>query len=268
MPGSSNPLAKMALSEGQITPIQSRPHPSFAETVLPGFKTALKARRAVRAFDDAPVPEEIMRDCLRDAVLAPSASNLQSYTLHWVRDAVLKQQMPQYCLDQPAVKSAAEIVVVVARTDLWRAHLDDLTAIMTKDGTVPLPDPMAEYYETTVPMLMTTDRFGFHNLKRRIMFWLRGLTGPTVSEPVCRVDHRVYGAVQAAMAAQTLMLSVAAHGYESCPIGGIDKPGIAHLLGLPSGAEVTMVIAVGRGRPEGVIGPRIRLPYDALVKEM
>ncbi len=115
---------------------------------------------------------------------------------------------------------------------------------------------------------MRTDPFGLNNFVRRILFWYKHLSEPTVNGPIRKADHRVYGNVQAALAAQTLMLSLAAHGYESCPLGGIDKKAIRNLLKLPSAAEVTMVIGAGTGRPEGLFSPRVRLPYDELIKEV
>lgn len=33
-------------------------------------------------------------------------------------------------------------------------------------------------------------------------------------------------------------------------------------------AEVSLVIATGRGRPEGLYGPRVRLPEGDLIKEV
>lgn len=268
MASSTNPLKEMTRLPGKAAPEQDRPEPSFATEVLPGFKKALSARRAIRAFDGAPMPEDVVRDCLRDAILAPSASNLQSYEIYWIRNATKKARMPALCLDQPAVETAGEVFVVVGRADLWRPHLQKLLAIMTRDGTNPLEGPADEYYSKIVPMVNRTDPFGFNNFLRRVIFFFKRLRGPFVSEPVCRADHRVGGQVQASLSAQTLMLSIAAHGYESCPLSGVDKPAIARLLGLPSTAEVAMVIAAGKGLPEGLLGARVRLPFSDLVKEV
>lgn len=111
-------------------------------------------------------------------------------------------------------------------------------------------------------------RLGLNNLKRRFMFWYKSRSEPTVNGPVKRADHRVYGHIQASLAAENLMLSLAAHGYESCPMGGIDRRGIRKLLGIPSTAEVTMVIGVGTGTPQGLFSARVRLPFSDLVKEV
>ena len=70
------------------------------------------------------------------------------------------------------------------------------------------------------------------------------------------------------LAAQTLMLSLSDHDYESCPMGGIDSYRIRKILDLPIRAEVSMVIAAGYGKPEGLYGPRVQLPERDLIKEI
>ena len=268
MPGTPNPLSEMGNLENIVVTRDERPNPSFETTVLPGFKKAVQGRRAIRKFDGEPIPEQVMRDCFRDAILAPSASNLQCYEIYWVREEQKKTHLSRLCLDQPGATSAGELIVIVSRVDLWQSHLKKMSNIMTDNGRKPFQGPVRDYYEKIVPMLMKTDRFGFHNLKRRLMFWLKGKSEPTVHEPVTRADHRIYGHIQASLAAENLMLSLAAHGYESCPMSGVDKRGIRSLLGLPSKAEVTMVICAGKGAPEGLFSPRARLPFGELVKEV
>lgn len=268
MPSTPNPLSEMGNLESVVVSTDERPNASFATSALPGFKKAVQGRRAIRVFDGAPIPEEVVRDCLRDAILAPSASNLQSYELYWVRDDAKKKELARLCLDQPGAATAGDLFVVVSRVDLWRAHLDKMMAIMTDDGRRPLARPVKDYYERIVPMVMKTDRWGFNNLMRRIVFWYKGRSEPTPRDPVSRADHRIHGHVQASLAAENLMLSLAAHGYESCPMSGVDKLGIGKLLGLPSSAEVSLVVCAGTGKPEGLLSPRARLPFDDLVKEV
>jgi nitroreductase len=185
-----------------------------------------------------------------------------------VRVEAKKKELARLCLDQPGATTAGDLFVVVSRVDLWRSHLDKMMSIMTDNGRKPLEGPIKDYYETIVPMVMRTDRLGFHNLMRRIVFWYKSRSEPTVNEPIRRADHRIYGHIQASLAAENLMLSLAAHGYESCPVGGIDKRGIGTLLNIPSSGEVTMVIGAGTGKPEGLFSARLRLPYDDLVREV
>jgi nitroreductase len=268
MPNTPNPLLEMTEAMSHDDHQGERPGESFVETALPGFKQALNARRAMREYDGKPIPEDVMRDCLRDATLAPSSSNLQTYELYWVRDPEKKKKVAKACLSQPAATTAGELIAVVARGDLWKTNLEKLIDIMTQGGTKPLPGPINDYYNRIVPLMMRDDAIGFNNFIRRIIYWFKGRNEPSVRTPVNRGDHRVYAHTQSSLAAQTLMLSLSAHGYESCPIGGMDKLRIQRILSLTAQAEVSMVIAAGRGKPEGLYGPRVRLSEQDLIKEV
>lgn len=268
MTTTSNPLTEMTAEIGFDSSGEVRPNESFQETALPGFKQALTARRSIRVFDGDPVPEAVMRDCLRDAILAPSSSNLQPYELYWVRDLEKRAAVAAACLGQPAAMTAGDLVVVVARGDLWDVNRHKLLDAMTKHGTKPLTDALDDYYNRLVPWLRKTDALGLRNLMRRVLLAYKGRSEPMVRGPVSRGDHRVWAHTQSSLAAQTLMLSLSAHGYESCPIGGFDSVRIRRALDLPRPAEVTMVISAGRGKPEGLYGRRLRLPDGDLIKEV
>lgn len=268
MTTTSNPLTEMTETIAFDSSGEARPTESFQDTALPGFKQALTARRSMRVFDGEPMPEAVMRDCLRDAILAPSASNLQPYELYWVRDPDKKAQVAAACLGQPAAMTAGDLVVVVARGDLWDVNRRQVVDAMTKHGTKPLSGALDDYYNRLTPWLLKTDALGFRNLMRRVLLAYKGRNEPMVRGPVNRGDHRVWAHTQSSLAAQTLMLSLSAHGYESCPIGGLDSLRIRRVLELPKQAEVTMVIAAGRGKPEGLYGRRLRLPDGDLIKEV
>jgi nitroreductase len=70
-----------------------------------------------------------------------------------------------------------------------------------------------------------------------------------------------------ALAAQTFMLSIAAEGFDSCPLEGFDELRVKKTLGLPRGAEICMIVAVGKGTNEGVYGPRFRVPNEEVIFE-
>ncbi len=68
-----------------------------------------------------------------------------------------------------------------------------------------------------------------------------------------------------ALAAQNFMLAIGAQGYDTCPMEGFDPILARKALGLPKGAELNMIVAVGKGTPEGIHGERKRLPYNDTV---
>ena len=80
-----------------------------------------------------------------------------------------------------------------------------------------------------------------------------------------KADQRVMVHKSCALAAQTFMLSVTAEGYDTCPMEGFDRNRVHKFLNLPSGAEINMIVAVGKGMKEGIYGQRIRLPYEDVV---
>ena len=61
------------------------------------------------------------------------------------------------------------------------------------------------------------------------------------------------------------MLSMAAEGYDTCPMEGFDSERAKKLLNLPSAAEITMIVSVGKRSPKGIIGQRVRLKPEEVI---
>ncbi len=232
---------------------------------LIGFKQTLESRRSIRIFDNKPIPDETIHEILNEALLAPTSSNLQTFELYHVKNQTKKDLLAKACMGQPAATTAGDLVVVVARPDLWKRNRDLLIAEMTRGGK-DLPKSVSQYYHKLIPFLMTKDPFGILNVVRRVVMTIAGLSRPMVRSPMSDADFRVFGATQAALVAQTLMLSAKAHGYDSCPMGGFDEKRVKKILELPHTAEVSMVIALGVGKPEGLYGPRYRIPEEYLIR--
>ncbi|NRA65924.1 MAG: nitroreductase family protein [Pseudobacteriovorax sp.] len=242
------------------------PNQSFAKTNGPAFSKVVEARRSIRVYDGKRIPESTVKLCLKEATLAPSSSNLQPYQVYWLKSDEIKKAGAYACLKQPAATTAGELFAIVMRGDLWKQNLNKLVDIMTESGKTELSPSVKSYYRSLIPKIMSNDPLGIQNMMRRIGFTLAGLKGPIVRTPVNRGDHRVWGHVQAALVAENLMLSLTAHGYDTCPMGGFDEARIKKLLKLPAKAEVTMMISAGNRKPEGLYGPRYRLDSDDLIK--
>jgi nitroreductase len=80
-----------------------------------------------------------------------------------------------------------------------------------------------------------------------------------------KADQRVMVHKSCALAAQTFMLSIAAEGYDTCPMEGFDAVRVKKALNLPAGAEINMIISVGKGTEAGIWGERFRLPFNEVV---
>lgn len=57
------------------------------------FLNQLRRRRSVRHFSDAPVPREVLRNCVAAAASAPSGANKQPWTFVIVTDPTLKSRV-------------------------------------------------------------------------------------------------------------------------------------------------------------------------------
>jgi nitroreductase len=83
-----------------------------------------------------------------------------------------------------------------------------------------------------------------------------------------KVDSRVVSNKTMGIAAQTFMLSMKDQGYDTCPMEGFDVVWVRKILDLPRKADVCMIVACGKGLPEGITNKRLRMPYDEVVFEV
>ena len=122
------------------------------------------------------------------------------------------------------------------------------------------------YYGKVVPFVYSMGVLGILGLVKRAVYFFRGLFAPTIREPVSKSHLRAWAVKTAALAAQTIMLSFRAYGYDSCPMEGYDSKMIRRILSLPRDAVVVMVIAAGKRARGGIWGPRIRFDPSRFIK--
>lgn len=234
------------------------------------FQNVVESRRSVRLFDGTAVPEAVVNHCLDLALLAPNSSNLQPWEFYWVRTAEKREKLVQACLSQAAAKTAAELIVCVARTKTWKRACADMVAQlkMHEAKGTKIPKAATNYYNKLVPLAYTQGPLGIIGWVKRLAFFLIGLRQPMMREPVSRHDMRIWATKSTALACENLMLGFRAHGFDSCPMEGIDSTRVKRLLKLPGDAIVLMVLGIGKRRPEGVTLPQIRGNRSWFVKEV
>jgi nitroreductase len=258
----------MSLKDGTIIPDSPTNNAYFEPAVQCSwdeFQKVITSRRSVRVFDQTPVPEAVIQQSIDMALIAPTSSNLQQSEFYWVRSPAKKKELISYCLSQPAAATASELVVVIARTDTWKRNCQRVLSELRRLGA---PSSVISYYEQLVPLAYSAGPLGLMNFFKRIYFLVKGLTGVTPREPKSFGDLRVWSHKSTALAAENFMLSIRAQGFDTCPMEGHDSLRVRRLLGLPSGAEVNMVIGVGARSPTGVYGPRLRLDRELFVFEV
>ena len=232
------------------------------------FDEIIQKRRSNRKYDpNVIVPDDVIKRSLERSILSPNSSNMQCWEFYWIQSAEEKAKYGALCLGQSAAKTAQHLVVFVTRRDLWKSHAkwnyDRLKEKITGE-----PDKRQkrglDYYSKLMPLAYRSDFFGFFTLIRRTISFFGGLTKPFFQMGGLP-DQRVTVHKSCALAAQTFMLSIAAEGFDTCPMEGIDQKRVKKNLNLPRGAEINMIISVGKGLPEGIWGERMRLPYEEVV---
>ncbi len=86
------------------------------------MKNVLLKHRSIRRFRPAPIPEEVLRECLEAAVRASTCGNMQLYSLIVTRDRTLRERLAPCHFNQPMVTQAPCVVTACAdvhRFSMW-----------------------------------------------------------------------------------------------------------------------------------------------------
>lgn len=228
---------------------------------------AIHFRRSVRVYSDEPLDDAIVKQCLVNASIAPTSSNLQLWEFHHITDKSILQKMAKACMGQNAATTANQLVVIVTRKDTWRkkakaniAHFDKVFKQPEMQKEMRRKKMVTNYYGKIIPTLYG-DFLGILGALKYMIFQFVGLFRPVYRQTRWS-DLRVVAHKSAALAAQNFMISMAAVGYDTCPMEGSDTLRIKKILNLPRGAEINMVISCGIRKPEGVYGERFRVPFE------
>ena len=243
--------------------------------MLKTVSEAIEYRRSVRKYLDVELDEEKVKNCIRNATLAPNSSNMQLWEFYHVTDNKTLKKLSKACFDQNAAKTAVNMVVFVARRDKWRERakynldfLEDMFDKQEKEGkdVERRRKVSRRYYKKLMPTIYT-DFLGIIGYYKKILSFFIGLFRPIYRE-VLFSDSRVITHKSVALAAENFMLSMAEIGYDTCPMEGSDTTRVKKILKLPSKAEITMIIGCGIRAENGVYTERFRVPFDDVYKKV
>lgn len=234
------------------------------------FGEIVENRRSIRKFDTAAsFDHDAVKRSIERAILSANSSNMQLWEFYRVKSDAAKEDLVPLCLGQNAAKTANELVVFVARPDLWK----DRQKKLVKHFNTIMPDKedrkakmTYQYYEEWIPALYNVSSPKIHDLKMKALI-LKNSGKPFMKDIFTR-DVSIITHKSVALAAQTFMLSIKAEGYDSCPMEGMDSELLKKYLKLPKTAEISMVVGVGKGLPEGVYGERFRIPNEDVIFEL
>jgi nitroreductase len=225
------------------------------------FRKLVEERRAIRRFKEESVPDQVIRECLEAAVLAPSSCNLQPWSFQVIRNPDLLRQLQPVCLGQSAAK-APLIIAVLARPDTWKAACTDVLEFWP-EATV--PKAIERFYGKTAPFQYNQGWLGWRGFLKRLLVRVSGLKRAVMRAPNSIAEMRLWAVKSTALAAQNLMLAFQSHGYGTCPMEGFDEKRLRKLLPIPDKAIPIMLLAVGIPGERAVYNPRLRFPIEASV---
>lgn len=236
---------------------------------MKNLREILEFRRAVRDFDTAkPIDPEVVKGCLKEAQLTPTSSNMQLWEAYHITDPEMLKRLAKTCLSQSSAKTAPQMVVFVARQDLYRSRAKALFEFEKENVKRNSPPEKHEkrikqwdgYCNKYLPIVYARF-FGLLGILRKTIALGIGLFRPIMrqfSESEMRtVVHKSCG-----MVAQTFMLTMSEKGYDTCPLEGFDSRLVKKMLNLPCAAEINMVVTCGIRSEKGVWGDRFRVPFE------
>jgi nitroreductase len=230
---------------------------------------AIHYRRSVRVFKSETIDEQKVRECIQLAALAPTSSNMQLWEFYHIVSPETIQQIASASFNQNAAKTAQQIVVVVARKDLWKKRAQsNITYLKSKFGDKPESEYSKRekfainYYQKIVPSLYI-DFLGILGLLKYIAFQFIGIFRPIYRESRAS-DMRIVAHKSAGLAAENFMISMAAIGYDTCPMEGFDSLRIKRIINLPTSSEINMIVGCGIRDDNGIYGERFRVPFEEI----
>jgi len=236
---------------------------------------AIQYRRSVRVYDaEKPIDTAIVKKCIEQASLAPNSSNMQLWEFYHVTSKETIAKIAPFCFNQNAARTAQQLVVFVTRKDLWKQRAKSNLQFSVKNFGANTPKAeqssrekvARNYYGKIIPFAYG-DFLGILGFLKYIMVSIIGLFKP-IYRQVRESDMRIVAHKTCGLAAQTFMISMAAEGYDTCPMEGSDTLRVKRLLGIPFGAEINMIVSCGIRKPEGVYGERFRIPFNEVYKEI
>jgi nitroreductase len=236
---------------------------------------AIQYRRSVRIFDaEKPLDSALVKKCIEQASLAPNSSNMQLWEFYHITSKDIIEQIAPFCFNQNAATTAQQLVVFVTRKDAWKKRakanlrfMDSIFGKNTPKSEQSSREKVARNYYGKIIPFAYTDFLGILGWLKYLLIVCIGFFKPIYRE-VRQKDMRIVAHKSTGLAAQNFMTSMAAIGYDTCPMEGSDTWRVKRLLGLPFGAEINMIVSCGIRTEKGVYGERFRIPFSEVYKEV
>jgi nitroreductase len=172
--------------------------------------TAIEQRRSIKAFDPShKMSDAELEKLLSATLLAPTAFNLQHWRFVLPEDMALREQVKAAAYGQSQVSDASAVFVLCGDLLAWQKE--------PLQYWVNASEPVQDYLGSAID--------GYYRGREQVQ-----------RDEVMR---------SGGLAAQTMMLTAKAMGYDSCAMDGFDFDAVAKLINLPADHAIVMMITVG-----------------------
>lgn len=172
---------------------------------------AIKERRSVKHYDpNHKLTDDEINQLMSLAVLSPTSFNMQNWRFVVVKDSEVKKQIRAAAWDQAQVTDSSLLIVICADLKACKDNPLQYWVNAPKEAQDFLVSAMGPFYE------------GKEQLQRDEAMRSCGI------------------------AAQTIMLTAKAMGYDSNPMIGFDPDKVAEIIKLPENYVISMLMAVGK----------------------
>lgn len=195
------------------------------------FYKVIKERRAVRYYDSSvKISDEEIKELIREATLAPSANNLQSWRFMVITDPALKQKLLPIAFNQQQVVDASAVIMVFGDKNAFKAETGE------------------EIYRRAVEAGYMTEEN-----KNKMLNMMKDFYGSRSEQALKEILIFDGGLVS-----MQLMLAAKARGYDTVPMTGYDVEAFRKAFEVPDHLVNILMIALGKAEKPG--HPTVR--YD------
>jgi len=173
--------------------------------------TAIHERRSVKHYDpNHQMSEAEIQTLMEHVILSPTSFNIQNWRFVIVDNPELRQKIRAASWNQAQVTEASLLVLLCADLNAWNRQPERYWKTAPEAIQKQLVPMIIQFYE------------GRESVQRDEAMRSCGI------------------------AAQTLMLTAKAMGYDTCPMIGFDPQVVAELIQLPEDHAIGMMITVGK----------------------
>ncbi|MDN4493486.1 nitroreductase family protein [Ureibacillus aquaedulcis] len=202
---------------------------------LTTIQQLMHERKSVRKYKEGvEIAREKLQTLLKNAISAPSSSNMQPWRFIVIDDQLLKKELRHIANDQEQVETSSAIIAVLGDMEMYKKAQQIYDANYTEG-----------FMSREIADLM---------IKNSV-----SLYGNLPEEKLASLIH-----FDAGLVSMQIMLLAKDMGYDTVPMGGFDKAKFAEKFNLPKNEIPILLIAIGEAAAPAYGSSR--LPVEQIVK--